>query len=50
MSNARVTPSMIFYGVFAAAGAVIPWYFNIKPVRLLPLHGPSRPVRQHVHS
>jgi hypothetical protein len=30
MFNARVTPSMIFYGVFAAAGAVVPWYFNIK--------------------
>ena len=30
MFNARVTPSMIFYGAFAAAGAVVPWYFNIK--------------------
>jgi Protein of unknown function DUF2834 len=29
MCNARVTPSMIFYGTFAA-GAVVPWYFNIK--------------------
>ena len=26
----RVTPLMIFYGAFAAAGAVVPWYFNIK--------------------
>jgi Terpene cyclase DEP1 len=30
MFNARVTPSMIFYGAFAAAGAIVPWYFNIK--------------------
>ena len=26
----KVTPLMVFYGAFAAAGAVIPWYFNIR--------------------
>lgn len=25
-----VTPLMVFYGAFAAAGAVVPWYFNIR--------------------
>jgi hypothetical protein len=30
MLNARVTPSMVFYGAFAAAGAVVPWYYNIR--------------------
>jgi hypothetical protein len=29
-SQTNVTPLMIFYGLFAAAGAVIPWYFNIR--------------------
>jgi hypothetical protein len=24
-----VTPIMVFYGAFAAAGAAVPWYFNI---------------------
>jgi hypothetical protein len=24
------TPLMTFYGVFAAAGAVVPWYFNVR--------------------
>lgn len=28
--NVRVTPLMLFYGVFAAAGAVVPWFFNIR--------------------
>jgi hypothetical protein len=31
--RARVTPLMIFYGTFAAAGAVVPWYFNIRHMR-----------------
>jgi hypothetical protein len=26
----KVTPLMVFYGVFTAAGVVIPWYFNIR--------------------
>jgi hypothetical protein len=26
----RLTPLLLFYGVFAAAGAVMPWYFNVK--------------------
>lgn len=25
-----VTPLMVFYGLFAAAGAVVPWYFNYR--------------------
>jgi hypothetical protein len=33
MERNRVTPLAIFYGVFAAAGAVIPWYFNIVWMR-----------------
>jgi hypothetical protein len=28
--SVTVTPLMIFYGAFAAAGAVIPWYFNLR--------------------
>lgn len=28
--RAGVTPLMIFYGAFAAAGAVVPWYFNVR--------------------
>lgn len=31
--RAGMTPLMVFYGVFAAAGAVIPWYFNIRHMR-----------------
>jgi hypothetical protein len=30
MRNARVTPAMIVYGASAAAGAVVPWYYNMK--------------------
>lgn len=26
----RLTPLMIFYGLFALAGAIVPWYFNIR--------------------
>ena len=26
----RVTPWMVFLGVCAAAGAVVPWYFNLS--------------------
>ena len=29
-SSIVVTPLMIFYGVFAMAGLVVPWYFNIR--------------------
>jgi hypothetical protein len=29
----RVTPLMVFYGVFAAAGAVVPWYYNLRFMR-----------------
>jgi hypothetical protein len=25
-----VTPLMVFYASFAAAGAIVPWFFNIK--------------------
>lgn len=25
-----MTPLMVFYGTFAAAGAIVPWYFNIR--------------------
>lgn len=28
-----VTPLMAFYAVFAAAGAIVPWYFNIRYMR-----------------
>jgi hypothetical protein len=28
-----VTPLMAFYRAFAAAGAVVPWYFNIRYMR-----------------
>jgi Protein of unknown function DUF2834 len=28
-----VTPLMAFYGAFAAVGAVVPWYFNIRYMR-----------------
>ena len=33
MFGTRVTPMMIFYGTFAAAGAVVPWFFNIRYMR-----------------
>jgi hypothetical protein len=29
----RVTPLMCFYGAFAVAGAIVPWYFNIRHMR-----------------
>jgi uncharacterized protein DUF2834 len=29
----KPTPLAIFYGAFAAAGAVVPWYFNIEWMR-----------------
>jgi hypothetical protein len=28
--NIRLTPLMIVYGLLAVAGAVVPWYFNIR--------------------
>jgi hypothetical protein len=28
-----VTPLMAVYGAFAAAGAVVPWYFNVRYMR-----------------
>jgi hypothetical protein len=28
-----MTPLMTFYGTFAAAGAIVPWYFNIRYMR-----------------
>ncbi len=28
-----VTPLMAVYGAFAAAGAVVPWYFNVQHMR-----------------
>lgn len=30
LPRAGVTPLMVFYGAFAAAGAIVPWYFNIR--------------------
>lgn len=30
MRGAKATPLMLFYGVFALTGAVVPWYFNIR--------------------
>jgi hypothetical protein len=32
-SRTGVTPLMVFYGMVAAAGAVVPWYFNIRHMR-----------------
>lgn len=32
-ARARMTPLIAFYGAFAAAGAVVPWYFNIQHMR-----------------
>src|SRR5688572_26972851 len=29
----KLTPLAIFYGAFAVAGAVVPWYFNIAWMR-----------------
>jgi Terpene cyclase DEP1 len=29
----KVTPLMVFYGLFAAVGAVVPWYFNVRYMR-----------------
>jgi len=29
----RINPLAMFYGVFAAAGVVVPWYFNIVWMR-----------------
>jgi hypothetical protein len=29
----RVTPLMVFYGACAAAGAVVPWYYNLAFMR-----------------
>ncbi len=26
----RATPLMVCYGLFAAAGAIVPWYFNVR--------------------
>jgi hypothetical protein len=33
MEHKRATPLAIFHGIFAAAGAVVPWYFNIVWMR-----------------
>lgn len=29
----KVTPLIAFYGLFTAAGAVVPWYFNLRCMR-----------------
>src|SRR5262245_5021326 len=29
-AGVTVTPLVVFYGLFAAAGLVVPWYFNIR--------------------
>jgi hypothetical protein len=29
----RLTSLMVFYGVCAAAGAVVPWYYNLRFMR-----------------
>lgn len=29
----KVTPLIVFYGLFTVAGAVIPWYFNLRFMR-----------------
>lgn len=29
----KVTPLMVFYGLCAAAGAVVPWYYNLAFMR-----------------
>lgn len=31
--RAGVSVLMVFYGAFAAAGAVVPWYFNVRHMR-----------------
>jgi len=28
--SVRMSPLMCFYGIFAIAGAIVPWYFNIR--------------------
>jgi hypothetical protein len=33
LPGVRVTPLQAFYGAFAAAGAIVPWYFNIRYMR-----------------
>lgn len=33
MHPTKITPLMIVYGAFAAAGAIVPWYFNILHMR-----------------
>jgi len=33
LPGVRVTPLLAFYGAFAAAGAIVPWYFNIRYMR-----------------
>ena len=33
LPRGRMTPLMIVYGIFAAAGAIVPWYFNIRHMR-----------------
>ncbi len=30
MQKSRVSALMVFYGAFALAGAIVPWYFNIR--------------------
>jgi hypothetical protein len=32
-ARSGVTPLMVFYGAFAVAGAIVPWYFNIRHMR-----------------
>lgn len=32
-TRTRVRPLMLFYGAFAAAGAIVPWYFNLRHMR-----------------
>lgn len=31
--SGAVTPLMTFYALFAAAGAIVPWWFNIQYMR-----------------
>ncbi len=33
MIKNRITPLTTFYALFALAGAVVPWYFNIRHMR-----------------
>ena len=32
-ARAGVTPLLVFYGASAVAGAIVPWYFNIRHMR-----------------